>query len=103
MKRDLVRYIFVGILTALIFVLFYILITLRYYTLFKIDEISNITLEDSINHTIRLTSECENTSDYRRGNLIFAPVAIGLVFIFSCLVKRTEQCTNICNGRPGKV
>jgi hypothetical protein len=57
----------------------------------------------SINDTIRLVKECTRISDYRRGNIIFAPVACTLIFLFSWAIKREKLCVDTCEGRPGKI
>jgi hypothetical protein len=59
--------------------------------------------EFSINDTIRLVTQCERISDYRRGNIIFAPFALVLILIFSWSIKREKQCLDMCDGRPGKI
>ena len=57
--------------------------------------------EFSINDTIRLVNKCVTISDYRTGNLIFAPFAISLILIFSWSLKRRKLCLHMCDGRPG--
>lgn len=66
----------------------------------------NLTNDDehfSINETIRLVTDCARISDYRRGNLTFAPCACVLILLFSWSIKRENACLNMCDGRPGKM
>jgi hypothetical protein len=56
----------------------------------------------SINDTIRLVTDCARISDYRRGNLLFAPGACALILLFSWSIKRETLCVKTCDGRPGK-
>jgi hypothetical protein len=55
-----------------------------------------------INDTIRLVTECARISDYRQGNLTFAPFACALILLFSWSIKRENSCLDWCDGRPGK-
>ncbi|CAF4048403.1 unnamed protein product, partial [Rotaria sordida] len=100
-KRNLVRSIWVGLLSTCFLSVLFITITLRYYKLFEIDKINDKTLGSLLNHTTHLIEECESTLDYRIENLKFFPFALSLIFIFSWSIKRDKQCLKTCNGRPG--
>ncbi|CAF1115140.1 unnamed protein product [Rotaria sordida] len=96
-----IRNIWVALLSIFILSSLLILITLRYYKLFKIDKINDENLETSMNDTIHLIRQCEKISDYRKENIIFFPFALTLIFIFSWSIKREKKCLHTCDGRPG--
>ncbi|CAF3816888.1 unnamed protein product, partial [Rotaria sp. Silwood1] len=49
---------------------------------------------------IRLTAQCKLISKYGIGNLIFSPIALALIIIFSWSIKRETRCRTTCNGQP---
>jgi len=100
-KRNLVRYIWVGGLTIAFLTILFVITTVMYYFSFGYNKFSEHE-QLSINETIRLVTECARISDYRRGNIIFAPFAFGLIFLFSWSIKRDTACLNRFDGRPGK-
>ncbi|CAF2995113.1 unnamed protein product [Rotaria sp. Silwood2] len=100
-KRNLVRNIWIGLLSTCFLSVIIIIITLRYYTLFEIDKIYDKTFNHLHKNTIRLVEQCESTLDYVNENFKFFPFALVLIFIFSWLIKREKRCINTCYGRPG--
>ncbi|CAF4805664.1 unnamed protein product, partial [Rotaria socialis] len=100
-RRDLVRDILVGLISIFILSVIFIVITSRYYTLFKINSANGEKLAISINTTIRLVQTCHFIIDHHRENLAFFPVALALIFSFSWCIKRQRSCLKTCDGRPG--
>lgn len=100
-KRNLVRNMWVGFLSVMFLILLFAITTAMYYKSFGY----NLTTDDedfSLNNTIRLVTECARISDYRRGNLTFAPCACVLILLFSWSIKRQNICLDVFDGRPGK-
>ncbi|CAF5006865.1 unnamed protein product, partial [Rotaria magnacalcarata] len=102
-KRNLVRSIWVGVLSVLLLSLLFVITTLMYLKSFVYYTTDEKEGESSINDTIRLVKQCESISDYRRGNLIFSPFALTLILIFSWSIKREKWGLRMCDGRPGKI
>ncbi|CAF4481627.1 unnamed protein product, partial [Rotaria magnacalcarata] len=100
-KRNLVRSIWVGVLSVLLLSLLFVITTLMYLKSFVYYTTDEKEGESSINDTIRLVKQCESISDYRRGNLIFSPFALTLILIFSWSIKREKWGLRMCDGRPG--
>ncbi|CAF1562766.1 unnamed protein product [Rotaria magnacalcarata] len=100
-KRDLVRTIWVSGLTIFFLLLLYLTTTLIHFSWFKYDITDDTKLESLVNETIRLVSHCERISNSRQGNLVFFPIALALIIMFSWSVKRERRCLNLCDGRPG--
>jgi hypothetical protein len=99
-KRNLFRNIWVGALSIILLSLLFFITTIMYYHSFGYN-LFNDEEHISINDTIRLVKECARISDYRRGNIIFAPFACALILLFSWTIKRESICLSMCEGRPG--
>lgn len=99
-KRNLARNIWVGALSILLLSLLFIITTMMYYFSYGY-HIFNDEEQLSINDTIRLVNQCTYLSDYRSGNVMFAPFACVLIMVFSWSVKRETYCIDVCDGRPG--
>ncbi|CAF3690473.1 unnamed protein product [Rotaria sordida] len=102
-KRDLSRTIWVGTLIIIFLSLLYSITTLTHFSSFKYEITDETQLELLVNETIRLVAHCERISNSRLGNLVFFPIAVCLIVIFSWSVKRERKCLNICDGRPGVI
>ncbi|UJR37331.1 hypothetical protein I4U23_030039 [Adineta vaga] len=102
-KRNLVRTIWVGLLNIFFSSILFISTSLMYLVSFGYNMNEDHDEEFSINDTIRLVNQCVNISDYRTGNLIFAPFALSLILIFSWSLKREKYCLNMCDGRPALI
>ncbi len=92
----------VGSLSVIFLTSLFVITTIMYFLSFGY----NLTTDEehvSINDTIRLVNDCTRISDYRRGNLLFAPLACALILLFSWSVKREILCLDMCEGRPGKI
>ena len=76
--------------------------TLKYFASFTHEITDDTNLNELVNETIRLVTQCERISDSYLGNLVFFPIAVCLIIIFSWSVKREQRCLNMCDGRPGK-
>ncbi|CAF4414183.1 unnamed protein product [Rotaria sp. Silwood2] len=100
-KRNLVRNIWVGVLSLSLLSILFLITTIMYLKSFVYYITDEKEGELSINDTIYLVKQCESISDYRRGNLIFSPFALTLILIFSWSMKRDELCLHMCDGRPG--
>jgi hypothetical protein len=100
-KRDLVRLFWVGGLSVFFLILLFSVTTITHFTSFKYDITDDTKLDLLVNDTLRLVTQCEKISDYRMGNLIFFPIALSLILIFSWSVKREKRCLKLCDGRPG--
>ncbi|CAF1098078.1 unnamed protein product [Rotaria sordida] len=100
-KRNLVRSIWVGLLSVLLLSILFLITTIMYLKSFVYYISDEKEGEFSINDTIHLVKQCESISDYRRGNLIFSPFALTLILIFSWSMKRDKQCLDMCDRRPG--
>ncbi|CAF3644565.1 unnamed protein product [Rotaria sp. Silwood1] len=100
-KRNLVRSIWVGVLSISFLSILFLITTIMYLKSFVFYITDEKEGEFSINDTIHLVKQCESISDYRRGNLIFSPFALTLIFIFSWSIKRDSLCKDMCDGRPG--
>ncbi|CAF4014113.1 unnamed protein product, partial [Rotaria magnacalcarata] len=99
-KNDLVRLCLVGGLNVFILSLLLILTAILHFMTFQ-NEIFhenkfNILLQD----TIRIVTQRDRILNYRVENLIFAPIALVLIVIFSWSTKRERRCPTACNGRP---
>ena len=55
------------------------------------------------NETIKLLHQCEYVADFTWENFIFSLGALLLCAVFSCSVKRVENCPKVCGGRPGSM
>ncbi|CAF0929613.1 unnamed protein product [Adineta ricciae] len=102
-KRNLARNIWVGSLTISFVTVLFFSTSLMYLISFGYGMNSDHDEEFSINDTIRLVNRCVTISDYRTGNLIFAPFAISLILIFSWSLKRRKLCLHMCDGRPALI
>ncbi|CAF3324558.1 unnamed protein product [Rotaria socialis] len=102
-KRDLVRTIWVSGLAIFFLLLLYFSTTLIHFSWFKYDITDDTKLESLVNETIRLVSHCERISNSRQGNLVFFPIALTLIIMFSWSVKRERRCLKLCDGRPGMI
>ncbi|CAF4063529.1 unnamed protein product, partial [Adineta steineri] len=102
-KRNLVRTIWVGFLTIFFSSVLFISTSFMYFMSFGYNLNDDRDEEFSINDTVRLVTQCEHISDYRRGNIIFAPFAFSLILIFSWSLKREEHCLKMCDGRPALI
>ncbi|CAF3157984.1 unnamed protein product, partial [Rotaria sp. Silwood2] len=100
-EHNLVRNIWVALLSLLFLSTLFNIIALRYYDLFKIDKINDENVGTLTVDIVHLLKKCERDFDYRKENLSFAPFALSLVIIFSWSIKRDKQRSNICYGRPG--
>lgn len=100
-KRDLIRSIWVSGLLLFFLLLLFTTTTLIHYSSFKYEINDDTKFETIVNETIRLVSRCERISNSRHGNLVFFPVAISLIIVFSWSVKRERKCKRACDGRPG--
>ncbi|CAF4670266.1 unnamed protein product [Rotaria sp. Silwood1] len=108
-KRDLVRNIWVGLLSTCFLSILIIVIPIKYYKLYEIDRINDKTYNYSLTNTIHLVRQCEETLDYLNENKKFFPFAFFLIFIFSwfikrekkSLIKREKKWLNKCGDRPG--
>ncbi|CAF3528746.1 unnamed protein product [Rotaria sp. Silwood1] len=102
-KRDLSRTMWVSVLIIIFLSLLYSITTLTHFSSFKYEITDETKLDVIVNETIRLVAHCERISDSRLGNLIFFPIAVGLIIIFSWSTKRERKCLNTCDGRPGLI
>ena len=96
------RLLWVGGLSIFFLSLLFSVTTITHFTQFKYDIVDETKLEVIANETIRLVAQCEKISDYRRGNLVFFPVALSLILIFSWSVKREKRCLSLFDARPGE-
>ena len=101
-KRDLVRLSWVGGLSIFFLTLLFVITTFTHFTSFKYDVTDETKLDQLVNDTVRLVTRCEKIANYRLGNLIFFPIAVALILMFSWSVKREKRCLHACDGRPGK-
>jgi hypothetical protein len=76
--------------------------TITHFTSFKYDVVNETRLESLINDTIQLVAKCGSIANYRTGNLVFFPVALALILVFSWSIKREKRCLSLCDGRPGR-
>lgn len=102
-KRDLTRVSLVGGLTVLFLTILLSITTITHFTSFKYDVVNETRLEALINETIQLVAKCGNISNYRTENLIFFPISLALILVFSWSIKREKRCLKLCDGRPGKI
>jgi hypothetical protein len=77
--------------------------TITHFKSFKYDITDEIKFDALVNETLRLVTQCEHISDYRKGNLVFFPIALALIVIFSWSVKREARCLQQCDRRPGSL
>jgi hypothetical protein len=89
-------------LSILFLTLLLSIITITHFISFKYDTVNETRLESLLIDTTQLVAKCESIANYRTENLIFVPIALALVFIFSWSIKREEQCLHLCDGRPGR-
>lgn len=101
-KRDLIRTLWVGILIIIFLSLLYAITTLMHFSSFKYEINEDTKLDVLVNETVRLVAQCEHISNSRVGNLVFFPIAVSLIVIFSWSTKREKRCVDLCGGRPGK-
>ncbi len=76
--------------------------TVTHFTSFQYGVVNETKFDSLINDTIRLVAKCGKISNYRTGNLIFFPVALALIAVFSWSIKREKRCLDLCDARPGK-
>ena len=91
----------VGGLSIFLLLLMFSITTVTHFTSFKYEITNETKLDQLVNDTIRLVAQCQGISNYRTGNLVFFPVALALILIFSWSVKREKRCLNMCDARPG--
>lgn len=92
----------VGGLSVFFLTVLFSVTTFKHFSSFKYDITDETKLDQLVNDTIRLVTHCEKISDYKMGNMIFFPVALCLILMFSWWVKREKRCITLCDGRPGK-
>lgn len=101
-KRDLTRVSWVGGLSILFLTLLLSITTVTHFTSFKYDIVNETRMDALINETIQLVAKCGNISNYRTENLIFFPISLALIVVFSWSIKREKRCLRVCDGRPGR-
>jgi hypothetical protein len=73
--------------------------TIMHFTSFQYDLTEDTKLSSVVNDTIRLVVQCKYIADYRVGNLIFFPVGVCLVLVFSWLKQGLRMSkNNLCNS-----
>lgn len=97
------RVAWVGGLTVLYLTLLLSITTITHFTSFKYDVVNETRLDDLINETIHLVTKCGSISNYRVENLVFFPISVALILVFSWSIKREKRCLKICDGRPGNI
>jgi hypothetical protein len=101
-KRDLIRLCWVGGLAILCLTLLLSITTITHFTSFKYDIVNETKFDALVNDTILLVAKCGSISNYRKGNLIFFPVSLTLIMVFSWSIKREKKCKHLFDGRPGR-
>jgi len=101
-KRNLIRLFWVGGLSILFLTLLLSIITITHFISFKYDIVNETRLESLMSDTTQLVAKCEIITNYRTENLIFVPIALALLFIFSWSIQREQRCLQLCDGRPGR-
>lgn len=77
------------------------LTTITHFSSFQYDVVNHTRIENLLNDTIRLVAKCGRISNYRMENVIFFPIAVAMILVFSWSIKREKRCLNVCDSRPG--